>query len=171
MSDLNTLSYYLGIEVRQGKEALMLGQSAYASKLLEWSGMAQCKPYVTPMEERLKLTKATASWSIPKRIKGAVDQVIVFPKTGGSRLQLAVFSDTDMAGDIDGRRSTSGVLVFLGLAPISWLSLKQKVVAMSTCEAEYVAAATAACQAMWLRWLLGELTGVEARPPALVVDN
>ena len=59
MSDLDTLSYYLGIEVRQGKEALMLGQSAYASKLLEQSGMAECKPCVTLMEEQLKLTKAS----------------------------------------------------------------------------------------------------------------
>ena len=82
-----------------------------------------------------------------------------------------MFSDADMGGDIDGRRSTSGVLVFLSPAPISWLSLKQKVVALSSCEAEYVAAATAACQAMWLRRLLGELTGVEAHPPALMVDN
>ena len=39
------------------------------------------------------------------------------------------------------------------------------------CEAEYVAAATAACQAVWLRRLLGELTGEEAHPPALMVDN
>ena len=68
-----------------------------------------------------------------------------------------MFSDADMAGDIDGRRSTSGVLVFLGSAPILWLSLKQKVVALSTCEAEYVAAATAACQVVWLCRLLGEL--------------
>ena len=82
-----------------------------------------------------------------------------------------MFSDADMVGDIDGRRSTSGVLVFLGSAPISWLSLKQKVVALSTCEAEYVAAATAACQAMWLRRLLSKLTDVEAHPPALMVDN
>ena len=59
-------------------------------------------------------------------------------------MQLTVFSDIDMAGDIDGRRSTSGVLVFLGSALISWLSLKQKVVALSTCEAEYVAVATVA---------------------------
>ena len=51
MSDLGALSYYLVIEVIQGKEALMLGQSAYASKLLERSGMAECKPCVTPMEE------------------------------------------------------------------------------------------------------------------------
>ena len=82
-----------------------------------------------------------------------------------------MFSDADMAEDIDGRWGTSGVLVFLGPASISWLSLKQKMVALSTCEAEYVAAATATCQVVWLRRLLGELTGVEAHPPALMVDN
>ena len=100
-----------------------------------------------------------------------MDQGIVFPKTGESSLQLTVFSDADMAGDIDGRWSTSDVLVFLGSAPISWMSLKQKVVALSTCEAEYVAATTAACQVVWLRRLLGELTDVEAHPPSLMVDN
>ena len=107
-------------------------------------------------------------WAIVKRllryIKGMVDQGMVFPKTSRSKLQLIVFSDADMARGIDGWRSTSSVLVFLGSAPISWLSLKQKVVALSTCEAEYIAAATAACQVVWLRRLLGELTGVEAHP-------
>ena len=44
MSDLDVLSYYLGIEVRQGRETFTLGQSAYASKLLERSSMAECKP-------------------------------------------------------------------------------------------------------------------------------
>ena len=48
MSNLGALSYYLGIEVRHEKEALMLGQSAYATKLLERSGMAECKLCVTP---------------------------------------------------------------------------------------------------------------------------
>ena len=82
-----------------------------------------------------------------------------------------VFSDADMAGDIDGRQSTFGVLVFLGSAPISWLSLKQKVVALSTCEVEYVAATTAVCQVVWLHRLLAKLTDAEAHPPALMVDN
>ncbi|XP_066358371.1 secreted RxLR effector protein 161-like [Miscanthus floridulus] len=114
-------------------------------------------------------------WTAVKRllryVQGMVDQGIIFPKTGGSRLQLTVFSDADMAGDIDGRRSTSGVLVFLESAPILWLSLKQKVVALSTVQTECVAAATAACQVVWLCRLLGELTGVETHPPALMVDN
>ena len=67
-------------------------------------------------------------WPAMKRllryVKGTVDQGIVFSKIGGSGLQLTVFSDADMAGDIDGRRSTSSVLVFLESALISWLSLK-----------------------------------------------
>ena len=63
------------------------------------------------------------------------------------------------------------MLVFLRSTPISWLSLKQKVVALSTYEAEYVAASTTPCQAVWLRRLLGKLTGVEAHPPAPMVDN
>ncbi|XP_066358456.1 uncharacterized mitochondrial protein AtMg00810-like [Miscanthus floridulus] len=57
MSDLGALSYYLGIEVRQGKQTISLGQHAYAEKLLERGGMAECKPCATPMEERLKLGK------------------------------------------------------------------------------------------------------------------
>ena len=73
MSDLGALSYYLGIEVRQGKEELTLGQSAYASKLLERSGMAECKPCVTPMEERLKLTKA----NIAAKVDATLYQSIV----------------------------------------------------------------------------------------------
>ena len=40
---------------------LTLGQSAYASKLLEQSSMAECKLYMTPMEERLKLTKGSTA--------------------------------------------------------------------------------------------------------------
>ncbi|XP_066333590.1 uncharacterized mitochondrial protein AtMg00810-like [Miscanthus floridulus] len=59
ISDLSALSYYLGIVVKQGKEALTLDESAYEAKLLEQSGMADCKPCVTSMEERLKLTKAS----------------------------------------------------------------------------------------------------------------
>ncbi|XP_066374020.1 uncharacterized mitochondrial protein AtMg00810-like [Miscanthus floridulus] len=71
------------------------------------------------------------------------------PKTDdGGGLRFTVSSDADMAGDIDGWRSIFGVLVFLGSALISWQPLKQKVVALSTCEVEYIAVAIAACQAV-----------------------
>jgi hypothetical protein len=115
-------------------------------------------------------------WTAVKRllryVKGTADQGIVFPRSGDKEAsRLVIFSDADMAGDIDGR-STSGVLVFLGPTPISWQSLKQKIVALSTCEPEYVAATTSACQGVWLRRLLQEITrGEAAAPPTLKVDN
>jgi hypothetical protein len=76
-----------------------------------------------------------------------------------------------MAGDIDTRKSTSGVIFFLGGNPITWQSVKQKVVALSSYEAEYIAAAMAACQGVWLARLLADMTGFESRAPELMVDN
>ena len=174
MSDLGALFYYLGIEVSQGKQSISLGQRAYAEKLLERGGMVECKPCVTPMEKRLKLTKASTAAKVDatlyRSIVGGVRYLvhmrldIAFAVGYVSRFMEDPREDHWAAmkrllrylkGIVD-QGSTPGVLVFLGSAPISWMWLKQKVVALSTCEAEYVAVATAACQALWLRRLLGE---------------
>lgn len=48
---------------------------------------------------------------------------------------------------------------YLNKSLISWTSQKQRVVALSSCEAEYMAATTAACQSLWLRGLLEEISG------------
>jgi hypothetical protein len=53
-------------------------------------------------------------------VKGTIDRGVFFPKTDGAELRLKVFSDADMAGDVDARKSTSGVLVFLGSSPVMW---------------------------------------------------
>ena len=81
------------------------------------------------------------------------------------------YSDSDLAGDVNDRKSTGGVIYFIGDGPVSWQSCKQKVVALSSCEAEYIAAATATCQGVWLARLLADLLNVEARAPTLRVDN
>ena len=54
------------------------------------------------------------------------------------------YCDSDLAGDVDTSKSTTGTMFFLGDCLLSWQSLKQKVVALSSCEAEYIATATAA---------------------------
>ena len=54
---------------------------------------------------------------------------------------------------------------------ISWASQKQRVVALSSCEAEYMAATTAACQSIWLRGLLTELSGQNIGAVTLCVGN
>lgn len=57
MSDLSLLSYYLGLEVKQGASMITLCQSAYAGKILDIAGLASCNACHTPMENRLKLSK------------------------------------------------------------------------------------------------------------------
>jgi hypothetical protein len=76
-----------------------------------------------------------------------------------------------MAGDPVDRKSTSDMIYFLSNNPITRQSSKQKVVALSSCEAEYIAASAAACQGVWLACLMGELLDMEVSAPLLMVDN
>jgi hypothetical protein len=56
MSDLGLLSY-LGIEVHQGNSGITLRQTTYTKRVVELAGLTDCNPALTPMEERLKLSR------------------------------------------------------------------------------------------------------------------
>ena len=85
--------------------------------------------------------------------------------------RLVGYSDSDLAGDMDHRRSTGGMAFYLNDSLITWCSHKEKTVALSSCEAEFMAATAAAMQAMWLRNLLSELTRTKPKKVVLFVDN
>ena len=76
-----------------------------------------------------------------------------------------------MIGDVDDRKNTSGMIYFLSSDTIYWQSSKQKVVALSSCEIEYITTSTAATQRVWLARLMEELIEREGDPPMLYVDN
>lgn len=57
MTDLGRLTYYLGIEVKQQENCTELKEEAYAKKLLERSGMVECKTAKYPMETKFELDK------------------------------------------------------------------------------------------------------------------
>jgi hypothetical protein len=76
---------------------------------------------------------------------------------GGNDVPLIGYSDSDLGGDIDTHKSTTGVMFFLGNNLVSWQSQKQRVVALSSCESEYVSATTTTCQGIWLARLLSEI--------------
>jgi hypothetical protein len=54
---LGLLSFYLGIEVHQDLSGITLQQTAYAKRIVELAGLTECNPALTPMEERLKLSR------------------------------------------------------------------------------------------------------------------
>lgn len=97
---------------------------------------------------------------------------ILFPYGAkASELKLTGYCDSDFGGDVVERRSTSGYIFFVNKAPISWCSKKQSVVALSSCEAEYIAACYAACQGTWLKELLNALKIIDESSVKLMMDN
>ena len=70
---------------------------------------------------------------------------------------LVVYSDANWGSCKDSRRSTTGWIIKLGECWIDWNCRKQETVALSSCEAEYMAVCSAAQGAMWIRSLLMEI--------------
>ena len=81
------------------------------------------------------------------------------------------FADADYAGDVDSRRSTSGMVVKMGSGAISWASRLQPVVTLSTTEAEYISATAAAQEILWLRNLFKEIGYEVEGASSLYLDN
>ena len=83
-------------------------------------------------------------WTAVKRIvrylKGTSNHGLLYkPQSSVDSSSVVGFSDADWAGDINDRKSTSGYVFQIGGTAVSWRSKKQKTVALSTCEAEYIA--------------------------------
>ena len=91
---------------------------------------------------------------------------------GHAQLQLDVcaYADADWANNKGDRKSISGWIAKLNGDPVSWSSKKQRVVALSTCEAELYAEAAAIQEVLWLRGLLSEL-GLHARTGSTVFGD
>ena len=217
MSDLGKLSYYLGIEVEQGKEYIELKQAAYAKKILEKAGMSECKPVKFPMEYKTQLhkdekgkavnstdfksmlgslrylvhTRPDIAYSvgvvsrymerptvlhlnavkrIMRYVRGTLDFGLVYLRGKGNYL-LEGFLDSDLAGNLDDRKSTGGLAFYLNESLVAWVSQKQKCVALSSCEAEFMAANAAACQGIWLHKVLNQISDESIGPVVLYIDN
>jgi len=86
-------------------------------------------------------------------------------------MELIDFSDSDWGSNLDDRKSTFGQCFSLGLGLITWSSKKQSIIALSSCEAKYIALTIASAQALWLRKLLDEIGEKQHGPITLYYDN
>ena len=97
-------------------------------------------------------------WEVVKWIlrylKGSLDTSLCFT---GASLKLQGYVDVDFAGDIDSTKSTTGFIFTLGGTVILWVSNLEKIVTLSTTEAEYVATTEAGNEMIWLHGFLDEL--------------
>ena len=112
----------------------------------------------------------TAVKWILRYLVGTVDYGLCY-KSGSQSDECVGYSDSDWAGDINDRKSTSGYLFQLNGTAISWRSKKQSCVALSTAEAEYMALASAAQEAIWIQQVLSDMTSEPTKPVHINEDN
>ncbi|XP_074336197.1 secreted RxLR effector protein 161-like [Apium graveolens] len=120
--------------------------------------------------ERPTVTHLTAGKRILRYVKGTLNFGLIYTKGQGNYL-LSGFSDSDLAGNVDDRKSTGGVAFNLDESLITWISQKQSCVALSSCEAEFMAATAAACHRIWLQRVLNQVCNVKIGPVTLYIDN
>jgi hypothetical protein len=89
---------------------------------------------------------------------------------GKNKEGLVAYADADWGSDHDTRKSVTGYVVKLAGAPISWVSRKQKTIALSSTEAEYMSLSDTARQLVWMQSLFGEL-GFKVHNIELYIDN
>ncbi|KAK2972419.1 hypothetical protein RJ640_008159 [Escallonia rubra] len=128
MSMLGELSFFLGLQIKQSKERIFINQSNYKRELLKRFGMDNAKPRGTSISPSVNLVKDESG------------------KDVDHKLYRVGFSDSDYAGCLVDRKSTSGTCQFLGEALVSWHIKKHTSVVLSTAEAEYVAAGSCCAQ-------------------------
>ncbi|GJR47728.1 retrovirus-related pol polyprotein from transposon TNT 1-94 [Tanacetum coccineum] len=137
-----------GTPVDQTKYRSMVGALMYltASRPDIVHATCYCARYqAKPTEKHL-----TAVKRIFRYLKDSINMGLWYPKDTG--FELTAFSDSDHAGCLDSRKSTSGGIQFLGGDKlVSWSSKKQDCTSMSLAEAEYVSLSACCAQVLWLR--------------------
>lgn len=111
-------------------------------------------------------------WKALKRvlryIKGTYDRGLMYRKC--DKMDVTCYTDADWAGDRGNRRSMSGMAIFITTAPVCYRAQQQPLVALSTTEAEYIAAAMCGQDLLWIRRFLGELN-IKVNKYTLMCDN
>ncbi|KAK2987979.1 hypothetical protein RJ640_011242 [Escallonia rubra] len=110
-----------------------------------------------------------AAKRVLRYIQGTIDYGIMNGRS--KEVKLTGFCDSDFGGCKDDIKSTSGYCFTPGSGVFSWLSKKQQSVAQSSAEAEYVSAAIATCQAIWLRRIFHDFGQKQERKTELFCDN
>ncbi|CAJ2640974.1 unnamed protein product [Trifolium pratense] len=188
MTDLGQMRYFLGVEVTQDNPIvpgckLSKDEDGKQVDATKYKQIVGCLMYLLASRPDLAFSVCliarymdkptdmhlTAAKRILRYLKGTMSLGILYKR--GSELQLHGWTDSDYAGDIDDRRSTSGYVFKLGSSAISWSSKKQPIVTLSTTEAEFVAAASCACQAVWLKKILHQLRKDQNKSTVIFCDN
>ena len=115
-----------------------------------------------------KVSHAVALKQVLRYVRGSYSLGLFYKRE--NKKGLVGYSDSSYNVDPNDGRSTTGFIFYFNECPVSWCSMKQETVALSSCEAEFMAATEAAKQAIWLQELIGEIVD-EPNKAMILIDN
>nr|GEY35884.1 ribonuclease H-like domain, reverse transcriptase, RNA-dependent DNA polymerase [Tanacetum cinerariifolium] len=115
-----------------------------------------------PREQHMK-----AISQVLRYVKGTKYYGITYKHNGGDKIHG--FSDSSYGVNTQEGKGTTRTIFYYGESPISWSTQKQATVALSSCASEFIAATTAATQALWLKRLLSKLTHSEEEKITIMI--
>ncbi|GKA28422.1 hypothetical protein Tco_0714590 [Tanacetum coccineum] len=143
------------------EDGIFFNQSKYIKEMLKKFRLEDSKLTKTPMSTKIKLTKDDEADSVDSsKYRGMI----------GTKIETAVYADSDHASDYVDRKSTSGVCTFMGCCLTSLFAKKQTTLAISMTEAEYVSAGKACQQALWMKQALNDY-GIRLDDVPIMCDN
>nr|GFD09418.1 putative ribonuclease H-like domain-containing protein [Tanacetum cinerariifolium] len=131
----------------------MVGKLIYLSHT--HPDMAYAVGVVSQFMHQPQVAHMVAVFRIIRYLKGTPNLGVLFRPN--SHLNIQIYTDADWTGDKGTRRSTSGYFSLVGGNHVTWRSKKQKVVALSSGEAEFRGIAKGVAEALWIRKLLSEV--------------
>ncbi|GJX36641.1 retrotransposon protein, putative, ty1-copia subclass [Tanacetum coccineum] len=200
MKDLGEAAYILGIKIYRDRSRRLIGlsQNAYIDKILKRFKMDTSKRGTIPMQPNVDLRKSQGP-STPtevKRMKGVPyasvvgsimyvvrctrpdvantkDMFLVYGGDSTTELGVTCYTDASWETDRDDLQSQTGFVFVMNGGAVDWKSSKQSTTAMSSMEAEYIAAAEAAMEAIWIHKFISGLGVVPSidKPMDMYCDN
>ncbi|KAA0046033.1 cysteine-rich RLK RECEPTOR-like protein kinase [Cucumis melo var. makuwa] len=180
IKDLENLKYFLGMEVARSKEGISVSQRKYTLDLLTETGkliyLSHTHPdisfAVSVVNQFMKASyekHMEAVNRILRYLKNTLGKGLMFRKT--NRKTIEAYTDSDWAGSVIDKKSTSDYCTFVWGNLVTWRSKKQSVVARSSAEAEYRAMSLGICEEIWLQKVLSDLHQECETPLKLFCDN
>ncbi|GKD75749.1 putative ribonuclease H-like domain-containing protein [Tanacetum coccineum] len=170
MRSMAELTFFLGLQVTQKSDGIFISQDNYVDEILRKFDFSTVKTASTPMVTSKPLLKDTEAEYVDVHLYRSMISSLMYltasrpdimfivcqPKLGlwypkDSPFDLEAYTDSDYAGASLDRKSITGGCQFHRKRLISWQCKKQTIVANSTTEAEYVAAASCCGQVLWIQ--------------------
>ncbi|GJR79874.1 putative ribonuclease H-like domain-containing protein [Tanacetum coccineum] len=170
MSSMGELTFFLGLQVTQKENGIFISQDKYVAKILKKFNYTDVKSASTLVDLEKPLVKDGDANDVDVHLYRSMIVSLMYliasrpdiiylkgkPTLGvwysrDSIFELVAYTNSDYAGATQDRKSTTGGCQFLGNRLISWQCKKQTMVATSTTEAEYVAAASCYGQVLWIQ--------------------